>query len=414
MGPTEAFRIAIRGLQANRLRATLTMLGIVIGVAAVIAMLSIGRGAQASITSQITSMGTNLLFVRPGASSSEGVRSASGSQETLTLDDANALVDPVLAPDVVAAAPQSGTFGQIVFEGNNTNSQVVGITQDYATVRNLTLSEGEFITSDEVEARSLVAVLGATIVTSLFNDIDPVGESIRVNGMSFKVIGVLAAKGGTGQGSSDDQILIPLTTLQTRLSGRTMFRGASVIQTINVQVTSSKAIGNATQEIAAILRDRHNILYEDDFSIQSQEDMLASASQISGVLTIFLGGVAAISLLVGGIGIMNIMLVSVTERTREIGVRKAVGARKRDVLGQFLTEAVLLSLAGGAGGILLGIGASRLLSGMSIGGSSFTTVVGVDFVVLAAAFSMAVGLFFGIYPAQRAASLRPIEALRYE
>jgi putative ABC transport system permease protein len=414
MNVRESLRTALNSVRANKLRSLLTMLGIIIGVAAVIAMLSIGEGAQQSITNQINSMGTNLLFVRPGSSQQGGVAGGQGSQQTLTQDDANALADPVLAPDVVAVAPESDSFGQVAYGANNTNTRLIGCTPDYASVRNVTVDSGDFFSDQNLSARETVAVLGSNVATTLFEGSDPVGQSIRINGQSFRVIGVLTSKGGSGLGNSDDQILLPLTTLLTRLARGGQFRGGATISSISVQVVDSKAISNATEEIAAILRERHNVLYQDDFTIQSQSDVLASATQITGVLTVFLGGVGAISLLVGGIGIMNIMLVSVTERTREIGIRKAVGARKRDILGQFLTEATLLSLAGGIGGVVVGTGIARLISGISIGGSSFHAVVGLNSILLATLFSMAVGLFFGIYPAQRAASLHPIEALRYE
>jgi putative ABC transport system permease protein len=414
MNVKESLHTALTSLSANKLRSFLTMLGIIIGVAAVIAMLSIGRGAEQAITSQITSMGTNLLFVRPGSSSQGGVRSAQGSAGTLTLQDAEALADPNLAPSVVVVAPEASSFGQVVYMSNNINVQISGVTPEYETVRNMPVETGEFITAQHVSARSTVAVIGANVSASLFEGEDPLDKSIRISGVNFRVIGVLEAKGGTGFGITDDRILVPLTTLQTRLSGAARFRGASTIQTINVQIQSQKVSDQAVEEIGAILRERHDILYEDDFSITSQEDTIQAATQITDILTVFLGGIAAISLLVGGIGIMNIMLVSVTERTREIGIRKAVGARKRDILAQFLTEAILLSVAGGIGGILVGYGISRLITGINFGATQISAVVSADSVLLATIFSLAVGLFFGIYPAQRAADLNPIEALRYE
>jgi putative ABC transport system permease protein len=415
MNVSESLQSALTSLTANKLRSFLTMLGIIIGVAAVIAMLSIGTGAQAAITDQMTSMGTNLLFVRPGSTSSSGVRTAQGSAGTLTLEDAQALADPTLAPDVVAVAPEASTFGQVVYQANNVNTEISGVTPEYETVRNMPVESGSFITAEQLAARSPVAVIGANVSASLFEGEDPIDKTIRINSQNFRVIGVLQAKGGTGFGITDDVILVPLTTLQTRLASSSRFRGAATIQTISVQIANQKVADNAIAEITAILRDRHNILYEDDFTVTNQQDTIAAATQITGILTVFLGGIAAISLLVGGIGIMNIMLVSVTERTREIGLRKAVGARKRDILSQFLTEATLLSLAGGIGGILAGIGISRLIRGVALfGGNEITAVVSLNSVLLATIFSLAVGLFFGIFPAQRAADLNPIEALRYE
>ncbi len=411
MNVQESLRTAITSLAANKLRSFLTMLGIVIGVAAVIAMLSIGRGAQAAITSQITSMGTNLLFVRPGAASQGGVRMAQGSAATLTYEDALALA---AAPSVAAVAPEASTFGQVVYLSNNINTQITGVTPEYEQVRNMPVEYGSFITAQHVAARSPVAVIGANVAAELFNGDDPLDKTIRINGQNFRVIGILKAKGGTGFGVVDDRILIPLTTLQSRLASSGRFRGGNTIQTINVQVVSEKVTDQAVEEISAILRERHNILYEDDFTITSQQDTIEAANQITGILTVFLGGIAAISLLVGGIGIMNIMLVSVTERTREIGIRKAVGARKRDILAQFLTEATLLSVVGGLVGILVGYGISRFITGINLGNTQISAVVSADSVLLATLFSVAVGLFFGIFPAQRAADLNPIEALRYE
>ncbi len=411
MNVQESLRTAITSLSANKLRSFLTMLGIIIGVAAVIAMLSIGRGAQEAITSQITSMGTNLLFVRPGAASQGGVRMAQGSAATLTYEDALALAE---APSVVAVAPEASTFGQVVYLSNNINTQITGVTPEYEQVRNMPVESGSFITAQHIAARSPVAVIGANVAADLFQGDDPLDKTIRINGQNFRVIGVLKAKGGTGFGITDDRILIPLTTLLSRLASSGRFRGGNTIQTINVQVASAKVTDQAVEEISAILRERHNILYEDDFTITSQQDTIEAANQITGILTVFLGGIAAISLLVGGIGIMNIMLVSVTERTREIGIRKAVGARKRDILAQFLTEATLLSVGGGLVGILVGYGISRFITGINLGNAQISAMVSADSVLLATLFSVAVGLFFGIFPAQRAAELNPIEALRYE
>jgi putative ABC transport system permease protein len=411
MNVTESIRVAIRSLNANKLRSVLTMLGIIIGVAAVIALMSIGQGAQVAITSQIESIGTNLLFIRPGSTEQGGVQTAQGTAQTLTTADAQALAS---VPGVAAVAPEADSFGQIAYQGNNVNSRVIGVTPDYLAVRNYQVADGEFIQPSNVTARSAVAVLGATIATDLFQGQQPVGQIIRINGVDLQVIGVLAAKGGSGFGSQDDVVMVPLTTAQLRLSGGSRFRGADSVSVINVQVTNASQINSVTQSITDVLRQQHHILYQNDFTIQSEQDILNTANQVTGVFTLFLSGVAAISLIVGGIGIMNIMLVSVTERTREIGIRKAIGAKRRDVLVQFLTEAMLLSVSGGVIGILLGIGVGRLAGRLPLGTTTVMPVVSLDSILLASLFSIAVGLFFGIYPANRAASLEPIEALRYE
>ncbi|MBI3944121.1 MAG: ABC transporter permease, partial [Chloroflexi bacterium] len=307
----ESVRVALTAIVANKLRSALTMLGIIIGVGAVIALMSIGRGAQASITDQITSIGTNLVFVRPGAVSEGGVKSAQGAAATLTYDDALALQD---ISNVAAVAPEFGTGGQVVYQGQNVNTRVTGVTPEYLDVRNYELADGENITPAQVQGRSTVAILGANIATTLFGDAAPVGQSIRINNVPFRVIGVLVAKGGNGIGSQDDLILVPLTTVFSRLFGAGRYRGATVVNNINVQVADAASIDPAIQEISDVLRQRHHALYEDDFTVSSQRDALTTLTQVTGVLTAFLGGIAAISLIVGGIGIMNIMLVSVTER----------------------------------------------------------------------------------------------------
>ncbi len=409
----ESIRIALRSLAANKLRAALTMLGIIIGVAAVIALMGIGRGAQQAINSQINSMGTNLIFVSPGSTSQAGVRTNQGSAQTLTYDDAVALSTEGLSA-VAAVAPEVRSGGQAVYQGNNVNTQIVGVTPEYETVRNFKVQSGEFINPANVTARSTVAVIGAGIMNNLFNGEDPVGQTLRINNVGFKVIGVLESKGGSGFGNQDDQILVPLTTVAARLQ-RGNFRGSNLVNQISVQAAGDNQMAAAIQQISEVLRERHKIRFEDDFTVRSQEDLLATANQITGVFTLFLGGVAGISLLVGGIGIMNIMLVSVTERTREIGIRKAIGATRGNILAQFLTEATVLSVMGGLIGVLLGMGIARAISTLSAGGTfQLNSVVSLDSVLLATLFAMAIGLFFGIYPAYRAASLHPIDALRYE
>ncbi len=410
MNITESMRIALRSLSANRLRSGLTMLGIVIGVTSVIAMMSIGQGAQAAITNQITSIGTNLLYVRPGATQSGGVRAAEGSASTLTREDGQALEG---LENIVAVAPQVESFGQVVYLGNNENGRVIGTTPDYLDVMNVNVAEGEFISAANVTASSAVAVLGSQVATDLFGSASPVGQSVRISGQSFRVIGVMTAKGGTGAMNSDTQLYVPITTAMSRLSRSGQFRGGNSVSVLNVKITDTKYQDSVIQEIEDVLRERHHTT-EDDFDVQSQQDILNTATQVTGILTLFLGGVGAISLIVGGIGIMNIMLVAVTERTREIGLRKAVGARHRDIMAQFLTEATFLSLSGGLMGVVLGALIAHFISGVSLGGTTVTAVMGLDSVVLAVAFSAAVGLFFGSYPANRAANLRPIEALRYE
>ena len=411
MNVWESMRIAIRSINANKLRAGLTMLGIIIGVMSVIAMMSIGRGAQAAITNQITSIGTNLMYVRPGSTQSGGVRAAEGSAATLTQADGEALEG---LPFIVGVAPQVESFGQLAYLGNNTNARVLGVTPEYLDIMNTQVASGEFLSSANVSGNSAVIVLGAQVATTLFDTADPIGQFVRINGQNFRVLGVMVAKGGTGFMNVDTQVYVPITTAMSRLSRGGQFRGGNTVSVINVKVTDPSVQDAVVQEISEVLRERHRILFQDDFSIQSQQDVLNTANQVTGTLTIFLGGVAAISLLVGGIGIMNIMLVSVTERTREIGIRKAIGARKLDIMTQFLTEAIILSLSGGMIGVMFGAIIARMISGFNMGGTTLTTVVDLDAVLLAVLFSAGVGLFFGSYPANRAAGLHPIDALRYE
>jgi putative ABC transport system permease protein len=404
---------ALESLNANKLRSMLTVLGIVIGVAAVIAMLSIGRGAEASITSRIESMGTNLVYITPGSTSEGGVQSAAGSAGTLTLDDADALAE---VNNVVGVASITNNMVQVVYQGQNTRTRLMGVTADYEIVGSLTLDDGEFISESEQNARSLVVVLGSDVAETLFGGpAGAVGQKVRLNGQPYKVIGVLASKGGTGFMNQDDQVFIPLSTALYRLVGGQRFRGSSVISEIIVKASDTKAVDQVVADITLTMRVRHETVEgADDFTVTSQEDTLAAATEVSDTLTIFLGGIAGISLAVGGIGIMNIMLTTVTERTHEIGLRKAIGAKRKDILLQFLVESMLLSLMGGLIGVALGWSAARLMGQVQFSGSTITPVVGLDSVLLATLFSMAVGLFFGIYPATRAAHLQPVEALRYE
>lgn len=404
---------ALESLNGNKLRSILTVLGIVIGVAAVIAMLSIGRGAEASITSRIESMGTNLIYVTPGSTSQQGVQTGEGSAGTLTLDDADALAE---LPNVVAVASSTSNFAQVVYQSQNTRTRLMGVTPGYEIVSSLTLEDGEFISEADQKARSLVVVLGSAVAENLFGSTaGVVGQKVRLNGQPYKVIGVLASKGGTGFMNQDDQVFIPLSTALYRLVGGARFRGSSVISQITVKAENAKAIDQVLNDVTLLMRERHGTVEgADDFTVTSQEATLQAATQISDTLTIFLGGIAGISLAVGGIGIMNIMLTTVTERTHEIGLRKAVGAKRRDILLQFLVESMVLSLLGGIIGVALGWGISNLMGQIQFSGSTITPIVSLDSVLLATFFSIAIGLFFGIYPATRAARLQPVEALRYE
>ena len=417
MNLIESIRVALRGLAANKLRSILTMLGIIIGVAAVIALLSIGQGVSASIAQQIQGIGSNLVIISPGAVQSGGVRSAQGSAVTLTYEDGQALMDPSRAPSVVGVSPEFASFAQVVYGSQNFNVRVTGVTPDYETVRNARLTTGSFITKAQLDSLSRVAILGATTAQNLFDGDDPIGKEIKINRSPFIVIGVLESKGGSSMLGGDDIVLVPITTAQKRLfGGQRGFGVGSRVSTIYVSAASDAEVDAAIQQITEILRERHKTTYQnDDFTVTSQKDILNVMGQITGFLTAFLGAIAAISLLVGGIGIMNIMLVSVTERTREIGIRKAVGAKRRDILAQFLVEAVVLSVFGGLGGIVLGWGIGQVVNALKIGDPNpLVTIVTADAVLLAVGFSVAVGLFFGIYPASRAASLNPIDALRYE
>ena len=393
-------------LGANKLRVMLTLLGIIIGVAAVISLMAVGRGAQEVVTSRIEALGTNLLFVREA-------NTGDSDASPLTLDDAYALVDPVFAPSVKGVAPTVSASGIVTALGESTSAGILGITSEYDEVRNVQVATGEFVSPAHVTSRSEVVVLGATVAETLFGQRNPVGSAVRINRREFTVIGVLAARSG-GFGSPDTQILIPLTTAYYRLSGDRTAQGGISVDTINVQVADVSRTESATREISTLLRLRHRNTSEDDFAITNQQDTIETLEETSATFTVFLGAIASISLLVGGIGIMNIMLVSVTERTREIGIRKALGAKRRDLLLQFVAEATLLSLAGGVIGVLAGFLAGLALDGRNLAGQQFNTAFNSDIAILAMVVSAAIGLFFGIYPAMRAARLHPIEALRHE
>jgi putative ABC transport system permease protein len=417
MNIIESIRIALRGLAANKMRAILTMLGIIIGVAAVIALMAIGQGVQNSVTQQIQGIGSNLVIISPGATQQGAVRTAQGSAATLTYEDALALQDFTMAPDIAGVSPEFGSSAQVVYGGQNFNVRITGVTPDYETVRNVTLESGAFVDKVQLDSLSRVAVIGATTAKNLFSGDDPIGREIKINRSIFTVIGVLQAKGGSPMLGGDDIVLVPITTAQKRLFGGQLgFGVGSRVSTIYVSAASETQVDSAIQQITEILRERHKTTpANDDFTVTSQKDILGVLDQITGLMTAFLGAIAGISLVVGGIGIMNIMLVSVTERTREIGIRKAVGAKRRDILVQFLVEAVVLSVVGGLGGIALGWGFSQLVNVLKIGAPTpLTTAVTADAVILAVSFSVAIGLFFGIYPANRASGLNPIDALRYE
>ncbi len=396
--------IAFRGILANKLRSFLTMLGIVIGVGAVISLMSVGRGVETEITAQIEALGKNLIFV-----------SSTGRAATITIEDAEAIADPGNVPSVALVAPETQAFFDVVAGVESVNAQILGITPEYAEVRNIGVAEGEFITEQDIRARSMVALLGSNVAEDLFFGDNPIGQWVKINRRNFRVIGVLESTGGMA--APDDAVMIPITTAMYRLMPQRAVGGGRLVNAINVQAIDANAIDPAIEQITTLLRERHRITSDDEdaFTIASMEDILEMATEITTILTIFLGSVAGIALVVGGIGIMNIMLVSVTERTREIGIRKAVGAKRRDILMQFLIESATLSLFGGLIGLLLGWGLSQLISGIATNaGLALTTVVAPDIVILAVSVAVAIGLFFGIYPAMRAARLNPIDALRYE
>ena len=404
----QTLRVALRALNRNKMRSFLTALGIIIGVGAVIAMVSIGEGAKRGIESRFASMGTNLLFVSPGSQNQRGVHGGWGSMTTLKEDDALAIGRE--CPAVMYISPSVSARAQTVYGNKNWNTSISGTGERYPEVRNWEVEFGAYFDEAMVRSAAKVCVLGADVKTNLFEDEDPIGKVVRIKKIPFKVLGVLKKRGESGGfGSRDDMITIPYTTAMRRL------QGIDYIQSVDVRAVSSEALTEAVVQIQDLLRNRHRIApgAEDDFTVRNMSEIAETAAQATQMMTVLLGSIASISLLVGGIGIMNIMLVSVTERIREIGLRMAVGAREIDILLQFLTEAIVLSLMGGLIGIGFGLGASRLIKKIKMF-SAFNTVVSLESVLLAFFFAAAIGIFFGFYPARKASRLDPIEALRYE
>ena len=396
---------AFRALQRNKMRSFLTMLGIIIGVGAVIAMLAIGQGAEFSVKEQIAALGTNVLMVYPGAQQQGGVRTAAGSAVTLTEDDANAIARE--CPSVQYISPGSGAGGQVIAGNLNWSTAIQGVGSDYLEIRQWPVEYGEFFTDQDIKGATKVCILGKTVADNLFPESSPVDQTVRIRNVPFKVVGVLTKKGQNAMGQDqDDVILAPYTTVIRRLSHWPNLRY------ILISAATLNDIPIAQNEIAEVLRMRHKIqtFDADDFTIRNQTDLAATATATTQILTILLASIASVSLLVGGIGIMNIMLVSVTERTREIGIRMSIGARARDILTQFLIEALVLSLLGGITGIILGTVGSSVISNIA----KWPTIVTAFSIILSFGFSIAIGIFFGFYPARKAAMLNPIDALRYE
>lgn len=400
----ESFLMAWASLIANKMRSILTMLGIIIGVAAVIALVSIGNGVKQDIQNSISSLGSNLLMVMPGAPRTPGVRPSAGSMKSLKVSDYEAISK---LDGVKAASPMTNGSYVVIYQNKNWTTSVSGVSYNYLDVNNWSMKSGRFLSEKNVQNRERVAVVGKTVVKNLFGDEDPVGAEIRVKNIPFRIIGVLNSKGSGAMGNDqDDMVIIPYTTAMERVEG------IDYLRMIYVVGKDENGIDRLQSDIENLLRVRHGIKDTnlDDFNIQNMNSIMETMEETTGTLTLFLGAVAAISLVVGGIGIMNIMLVSVTERTREIGVRKALGATYSVIVTQFLIEAVVISLMGGIIGIILGIGSSKLIGMVS----GMSTVISVPTIVMSFAFSMAIGLIFGIYPARKAAKLNPIDALHYE
>ncbi|MEW5798973.1 MAG: ABC transporter permease [Bacteroidota bacterium] len=405
MGILDILEVALVSLSRNKMRSFLTMLGIIIGVGAVIAMMAVGNGAQQSIKDQIASLGTNIILIFPGSTNQQGVRTGGGSATTLTDEDIEAI--RTQCPSVALITPSLRTGAQIVYQEMNWRAGVMGVTPEYFEIRSWPVSSGQYFTDADVRGATKVCVVGQTIVDNLFKGDDPIGKIIRIKKMPFKVVGVLEVKGQSAQGNDQDDIIIaPATTVQRKLMGQHFF--GSVL----ASAVSEDRMNDAIQQITEVLRVQHKLQpwEENDFTVRSQTEIANAAQSTSQVLTVLLASIASISLIVGGIGIMNIMLVSVTERTKEIGLRMSVGATGRIILAQFLFEAIVLSLLGGLIGVMLGILSSSLISKFA----GWTTLVSPESIALAFLFSAAVGVFFGFYPARKAAQLNPIEALRYE
>ena len=406
----QALRIALRSLKVNKLRTALTMLGIMIGVAAVIAMVSVGAGAQARVAEQIQSLGSNLIIALSGSSNAAGVRLGQGSQLTITEEDAAAIAREV--PAVQVAAPSSRGNTQVVYGNLNWSTGIQGVTAEYFEARDWPVEVGRPVLQEDVDGATKVALLGQTTALNLFGDADPIGQIIRIKKVPFTVVGLLSRKGQNSWGQDqDDVILVPLSTAKKKVLGVSQANARSV-GSISIKVRAGENMTDAEAQIRELLRQRHRLqpYQDDDFWLRNLSEVLQTQEESSKVMTYLLAAIASVSLLVGGIGIMNIMLVSVTERTREIGLRMAVGARARDILTQFLVEAVTLSLIGGVIGILLGVGGSNAISALA----EWRTVLAPSAIVLAFGFSAAIGIFFGFYPARKASRLDPIEALRYE
>jgi putative ABC transport system permease protein len=403
----ETLSTCLEALTLNKTRTALAALGIIIGVGAVIALMSLGQGGQKAVSSQIESLGSNLLSVSPGAQMMGGVRGQMGSRESLTYEDAKAIAESTQITTVAAVSAELSQRGQVVAGRNNTNTSIVGVLPAYTEIRKIEMESGAFISEHDVESRTKVAVLGPRVVEDLFGeDTNPVGESVRLEGLNFRVIGVTESRGGTGFFSQDDIVYIPLTTAQKQVFGQ------DYVSSISVSAKNDKVMEQAKSEIGSLLLVRHKISdpAQADFSIMSQEDIIGTMTQVTSTFTALLSGIAAISLLVGGIGIMNIMLVTVIERTREVGLRKALGAKKRDIITQFLTESVILTGAGGLLGIILGTLISLVLVRMVNIPWAFSP----HSYLLSFGVSAIIGIVFGFYPAYKAARLSPIEALRYE
>jgi putative ABC transport system permease protein len=406
----EPVRVAWVSVTTHKLRSFLTILGVVIGVAAVIILMSVGKGTTSKIVSNLSTLGTNTVYVSPGSTSSGGVRGGFGSASTLTLEDAEAIAGSV--ENITAVAPYSTSSSQVIAGSQNMNVRITGVTTAYQQVFNVEVADGDFLTEDQYDRKQKVAVLGATVATTLFPDGDPVGQKIRMSNTVFTVIGLLESKGESMMNSTDQTILIPLSTLQGIMSKSVTTTGQHTVNSIALQAADKEAIVQVKQDITILLEDRHKIAAgdDDDFSVSSMDDLISTITSSTESMTLLLGAIAGISLLVGGIGVMNIMLVSVMERRREIGVRKALGAKERDIWSQFLVDAALLTFTGGIIGVAIGWGGSALINYMGWTQTSVTS----DIVILAVAVSVGIGLFFGFYPAWQASRLDPIQALRAE